>query len=186
MGEHTIDFDEKTHTYRIGSKKIPGVSEILKKVGLVKSYEGIDPYFAQRGVATHLANELWLNGKLDELSLDPQIVPFHKAFRKYVEKTGYKPRDVEKVYYHPELAYACRIDYYGDGLLIDAKCTKSHDRGADYQLCLQAAAIEANGAAVTQMQILELHEDGTYDPYEYTVDRDIAPAIMKLYRRKVG
>jgi hypothetical protein len=135
----TIEFREADHSYWAGKKRIPGVTDILKKVGLTKSYEGVDPFYAQRGVATHLANELWMNGKLDEGSLDPQIKPFHMAFRKYVDKTGYKPVDVERVFYHPDLGYACRIDYYGDGLLVDAKCTKSHDRGADYQLCLQAA-----------------------------------------------
>ena len=141
-----------------------------------------------RGVATHLANDLWLSGKLDEASLDQAVRPFHLAFRGHLDKTGYSPVLIEKILYSAKEGYACRIDYYGreDGLnvLKDAKCTKSHDRGADYQLCLQAYALAENGYPVDRMEILELHEDETAEAYEYPVDLEIAPAVMKLYRRK--
>lgn len=185
-----IRFDEKTHTYWDGKKKIPGVTDVLRKVGLTKSYEGVDPYFATRGIATHLCNELWLKGTLDESTIDAQVLPFHMAFRKHLDKTGYEPTLVEKILYSSFLGYAGRIDYYGkqDGKMVlkDAKCTKNHDRGSDYQLCLQAYALVECGYPVDKMEILELHEDGSYDAFEYPFDIEIAPAIMRLYRRRVA
>lgn len=185
-----VEFRESDHTYWIGKKRIPGLSDILRKVGLVKEYKGVDSFYAQRGIAVHLANDLWLAGKLDEASLDAVCRPFHEAFKDHLAKTGYSPHLTEKIVYSEKEGYACRIDYYGrqDGLnvLKDAKCTKSHDRGADYQLCLQAYALAENGFPVDRMEILELHEDGTSEPYEYPVDLEIASAVMKLYRRKTA
>lgn len=184
-----ITFRESDHTYWIGKKRVPGLSEILKKVGLVKDYKGVDPFYAMRGVATHLANELYLAGKLDESSLDQNVRPFHFAFTRHLSDSGFLPHLWEKIVYSEKEGFACRIDYWGrqDGLnvLKDAKCTKSHDRGADYQLCLQSFAMVENGFPVDKMEILELHEDGSAEPYEYPVDMEIAPAIMKLYRRKI-
>jgi hypothetical protein len=184
-----ITFREEDHSYWLGKKRIPGLSEILKKVGLVKDYKGVDPFYAQRGIATHLANSLHLDGKLDTASLDPQVRPFHFAFTRHLSDSGYSPQLWEKIVYSEKEGYACRIDYWGrqDGLnvLKDAKCTKSHDRGSDYQLCLQSFALAENGYPIDRMEILELHEDGSSDPYEYPVDMAIAPAILKLYRRKI-
>lgn len=165
------------------------MSEVLRKLGLVKDYKGVDPFYALRGKATHRANELWLAGTLDEYSLDPAVKPFHMAFRGHIDKTGYSPILVEKVLYSEKEGFACTLDYYGReaglNVLKDAKCTKSHDKGADYQLCLQAFALSENGYPVDRMEILELHEDETAEPYEYQVDLEIAPAVMKLYRRKI-
>lgn len=184
-----IEFREADHSYWLGKKRVPGLSEILKKVGLVKDYKGVDPFYALRGTATHLANKLWLAGELDEASLDAAVRPFHFAFRSHIAKSGYSPVLVEKVLYSEKEGFACTLDYYGReaglNVLKDAKCTKSHDKGADYQLCLQAFALAENGYQVDRMEILELHEDETAEPFEYPVDLTIAPAVLKLYRRKI-
>lgn len=188
MGD--IRFDPVEHRYWDGKKRIPGLSEILRKVGLTKDYTGVDEFYALRGTATHLANELWLKGKLDDSTLDEYVKPCHMAFRDYIKQTQYIPLLIESIFYNQALGYACRIDYYGNvgekNLLVDAKCSKSHDKGADFQLCMQAAALQANGYPVDQMQILELHDDGTHKPFDYPVDLGIADAIMRLYNRRIA
>lgn len=185
-----ITFDPIEHRYWDGKKRIPGLSEILRKVGLTKDWTGVDPFYANRGTATHLANELWLKGKLDDSTLDEYVKPCHMAFRDYIKQSQYIPLLVESILYNQTLGYACRIDYYGTigkvNLLVDAKCSKSHDKGADFQLCMQAAALWSNGYAVDQMQILELHDDGTFKSFGYPVDMKIAEAIMWLYQRRVA
>lgn len=185
----SLTFDEKLHRYFVDDNEVPGLTRVLTTVGLVKSYRGIDPYYANRGIAVHRANELWLKGDLDEGSLDPACAPFFAAFKAHTTETGFSPVLIEMPFYSEKEGYACRIDYYGreEGLnvLKDAKCTKDHDKGADYQLCLQAFAMVENGYPVDRMEILELHEDGTSEAFEYPVDLEIAPAVMKLYRRKV-
>lgn len=181
-------FKEKDHSYWVEDNRIPGLSEILQKVGLVKSFKGVDPFYADRGIAVHRANELWLKGDLDETSLDATCKPFFEAFKGHITATGFTPHLIEIPFYSEKEGYACRIDYYGRekglNVLKDAKCTKSHDRGADYQLCLQAFAMVENGYPIDRMEILELHEDGTAEAFNYKVDLEIAPAVLKLYRRK--
>lgn len=154
----------------------------------MKSFRGIDPFYALRGQAVHRANELWLKGELDEATLDPACQPFFEAFKRHITETGFSPVLIEMPFYSEKEGYACRIDYYGRekglNVLKDAKCTKAHDKGSDYQLCLQAFAMVENGYPIDRMEILELHEDGTAEAFEYEVDLEIAPAVMKLYRRK--
>src|ERR1041384_2280356 len=81
-----LRFDSEAHHYWIGKKRIPGVSEILQRVGLVKDYKGIDPYYRDRGIATHKAIELYLKGTLDIESLDPAVKPCFEAFMSYEMK----------------------------------------------------------------------------------------------------
>lgn len=185
-----LDFDEKTHSYSVENTPVPGLSHILQTVGLVKSYKGVDPYYANRGIAVHRANELWLNSDLDESTLDPACKPFFEAFKGHITEKGFQPKLVEMPLFSETEGFACRIDYYGrqDGynVLIDAKCTKAHDRGADYQLCGQAYALVENGYPVDRMEILELHEDGTVEVFEYPVDLTVWSAVMMLYRRKMS
>src|ERR1035437_68029 len=81
-----LRFEAEKHEYFIGKKKIPSVSSILQKVGLTKNYDGVDPYYRDRGVATHKAIELYLKGILDPTSLDIAIKPQFEAFLSYWDK----------------------------------------------------------------------------------------------------
>jgi hypothetical protein len=113
-----LKFIEKDHSYWIEEDRVPGLSEVLQKVGLVKSYRGIDPFYANRGIAVHRANELWLKGDLDEASLDPVCEPFFRAFKGHITETGFSPVLIEMPFYSEKEGYACRIDYLraGEGL----------------------------------------------------------------------
>lgn len=182
-----IRFEEKDHKYFLGDRELPSITKILSKLGLTKSYEGVSPYYAERGVAVHAAIALDLENNLDEDSLDPQIRPFLEAFRAFRGETGFKVEACEKIVYSENLGYAGRIDWLGTigdkTWLIDGKCTKKHDPAADYQLCGQAFALEP---LPDRMGILELHEDETFDLIEYPVENAMGVwlAVMGLWKRK--
>ena len=184
-----IVFDPEKHEYWLGNEEIPGVSKILQKLGLVKSYEGVDPFYAQRGSAVHKCIELDLAGTLDEESVAEELKPFLAAWRKFVKETGFKTLGCEQVVYSPTERFCTTYDHLGllnnQLTVIDTKCTKSHDKGADYQVCGQAYALMDNGQVVQGQGILELHDDGTYDYYAYEVDLTIWESVMKLYRRRI-
>lgn len=182
-----IRFVEETHQYFLGERELPSITKILGKLGLTKSYDGVDPFYAERGKAVHAAIALDLAGDLDEASVSDVIRPFLAAFRAFKAKEGFIAEQVERVVYDEELGYAGTIDWYGEmrgkRWLIDGKCTKKHDKGSDFQLCGQATAL---GDTPHHMAILELHETGLYDLCEYPVkgSREVWESTMTLWRRK--
>lgn len=183
-----LTFDEKAHEYYFDGRNVPGISKILKKLGLTKSYAGVNDYYRQRGVFAHEAIELDLQGDLDFDTLDPALKPFVTAWRAFVAKHGYKAILTERMLYSPTEDYACRLDHFGivDDLLtvFDVKCTNSSDPGADWQVCGQAFVVAENYVIPQRQAVLELHGDGTFEPIFSPVDLEIWPAVMKLFRRK--
>lgn len=184
-----LTFDEENHEYYWQLRNVPGISKILKKLKLTKDYEGVDPYYAQRGKVAHLAIEYDLAGELDFDSLDPALKPFVTAWRAFVAKHKYEPMLTERMFYSKTQDYAGRIDHYGavDGLLttFDVKCSKKHDPDADYQVCGQVYGLAENGFDSDQQGILELHDDGTFSWFPAVVDLNIWPSVMTLWRRKL-
>ncbi len=150
----------------MGKTRIPGVSEILKKVGLSKDYLGIDPFYAQRGIATHKAIELHLKGILDPCSLDPVVVPHFGAFLKF-----WGNRKEEIIY--------------------DWKCSKSHDRVAELQGQAYKILAVQNGLGTTYnidaivglpFIVVELRDDGTFMDFDYGKDYEQWSSVLDLYR----
>ena len=127
-----LTFDEEKHQYWLGKKRLPSVSEILRKVGLSKDFEGIDPFYADRGKATHLAIQYFLENRLDESSLDPVIVPYFEGFKKYYAEHPMGMTQCEVMgSYNGD--FAGRIDCVTEHEIIDWKCSKAHDKAAELQ-----------------------------------------------------
>lgn len=84
--------------------KVPEVSDILEGSGLFVSFDGIDPFYAERGSAVHKAIALDTIGNLDESSLDPAIEGFFLAYRAFCEDTGTAPQDDGILFEQPLLA----------------------------------------------------------------------------------
>lgn len=185
---YELTFDEEKHKYYVNGRSVPGISEILKAIGLTRNYEKVDPFYRERGTFAHKAIELDLEGDLDFDGLDLALKPFVSAWRAFVQKHGYKKILCEEKLWSSEENYACRIDHYGevDGrrTVFDVKCTKSHDPAADWQVCGQAFALADNYAEPEQQGILELHDDGTFEWFPSDVNLEIMPALMKLFHRK--
>jgi len=140
-----IQFDEATHTYTVDGKEIPGVTDILKTLGLSKDYTGIDPFYRDRGKAFHLAAEYYFKGTLDESTLDTVIVPYFDDFRKWLLlNPSIFMSGVEKVFYSKEFNFCGTVDLITPNSIIDYKCSKSHDPVAELQGALYKVLVEEN------------------------------------------
>lgn len=95
--------------------KVPEVSDILESSGLFGSFDGIDPFYAERGSAVHKAIALDMSDNLDESSLDPEIEGFFRAYRAFCEDTCTVPQDdgivFEQPLVAPDLAFGGVVDF---------------------------------------------------------------------------
>lgn len=67
-------------TYMLDGKRLPSVTEIINAIFPMPP---VDPWYLQRGTATHLACELADKGMLDWGSVDSEILPRVEAWMKF-------------------------------------------------------------------------------------------------------
>ena len=97
--------------------KLPRVSEILSAVGLGPDLSMVPPdVLAQaqkRGRAVHEAIEACAYGYLDEAMLDPIVLPYLAAYRRFVAESGHEAIGAEIEVVHPEWHYVGHVDRVG-------------------------------------------------------------------------
>jgi hypothetical protein len=176
----TVDlrFDPDKHQYWIGKKRIPGVSEIMQKVGLTKNYDGVDPFYRDRGIATHKAIELHLKGILDPKTLDPAVQPCFEAFLAYWGNRSEPILALEKPMADENEEFAGTPDLVTSEAVYDWKCSKSHDRAAELQG--QAYKLLVPDLVIPHI-VVELHSDGSFEPFNYGSNSDEWQSVMMLY-----
>lgn len=177
----SLTFDEASHTYYWNGKEVPGVSEILKKVGLSKDNYGSDTFYRDRGIAVHLAINFYLSGDLDTASLDPVIVPYFEGFLRYWDKHKEPIVSKEAMGYSEIYKYAGTWDLETEDRLVDWKCSKSHDKvaelqGEGYKLLV--------GPPFKDFRVVQFPGDGTFKIFEYGKGIDIWPSVMRIYSWK--
>lgn len=173
-----LRFDAEKHQYFLGKKRIPSVSEILQKVGLSKKYDGVDPFYRDRGIATHKAIELYLKGVLDPLSLDPAVVPCFDAFMKYITAHPLsKIRHLETPLVSENGSFAGTPDLITEDCIYDWKCSKSHDKVAE----LQGQAYKILSGRSIPFIVVELHDDGIFETFDYGTSTEQWESVMALY-----
>jgi hypothetical protein len=179
-----LTFDAEKHRYFWNGKRVPGVSEIIKTVGLGRNYESVDTFYRDRGVAVHRAIQLYLNGTLDEESLDPVIVPYFKQAKLWLDERNISESlrgcGAEMVWYSPELNVAGTVDLMWRGKIIyDWKCTKSVDAVTEIQGAFYKALAGAD-------EFIAIQLDGTDGPAKeipYEAGPELVDAVMTLYRK---
>ena len=177
-----LEFDAESHKYFIGKKRIPGVSEILQKCGLTKDWTGVDPFYAERGKAVHLAIQFYLEHRLDESSLDPIIVPYFEGFKKYYAE---HPMGITRceVRGHCGDEFAGTIDCITEHEIIDWKCSKSHDKVAELQG--EAYKLIEDDTGLT-FKVVQFPGNGSYEIFDYGRGTEHWSMVMGLYRWKTG
>lgn len=180
-----LRFEEDTHTYWRGKKRIPSVGEILKKLGLTKDWTGVDPFYAERGKAVHLAIQFFLEKRLDEKSLDPVISPFFEGFKKYYKEhpMGITQCEVMGAFYND---FAGRIDCISEHEIIDWKCSKSHDKVAELQGEAYKWIEAGENRKILPFKVVQFPGDGTYEIFDYGDKTSHWTSVMHLYRWKNG
>ena len=176
-----IRFDPDSHTYWLGSVRVPSVTQIL---GVITDFSMVDPevlaYKAQLGTAVHLATELYDAGTLDPASIDPVVEPYLDAWVRFLSETGFEVDAIEQRVFHPAHIYAGTLDRTGrlDGrtAVLDIKTSAALMPSVGPQLAAYQEALAA-GEQKTRPErrlAVQLKPDGTYRLKEYSDPADWA------------
>ena len=120
----------------------PSVTTILKAEGFIDT-RFYDDWSRDRGSMIHLATAYDDAGELDEENLDPVILPYLKAWRRFRKESGFVPEQIEP----PMMSTAYK--YAG-----------TPDRIGELPGRIKRAAVE-------------LHDDGTYKLIPFTDRQDV-------------
>lgn len=103
-------FDPATHSYFRGTRRVPGVTEILDALD-PGAYTNVPAFYRDRGTAVHLACEI-LNtgGEIAPDSLDAAIGGFVEAYRRFLREMRPDILESEVMVYDEEYDFAGRLD----------------------------------------------------------------------------
>ena len=185
-----LEFEEKTHTYRLDGVKIPSVSDITECLAAI-TYREVPPeimaYAAERGTIIHrAAEELDMKG---EVSVTGEYAPYVEAYANFL-------RDKEPIWDMIEepvnngTLYAGTPDRYGlmDGkhVIVDIKTAAqiSRVKKALYTAAqnLYRAALET-WLPVDELWLLQLSKDGAYKLIPLPKDDTLATACLVIYNQ---
>lgn len=173
-----LTLDEETHIYHLDGRRIIGVTEALS---ILDDRWKVDPFYLQRGRLIHLATEYYDNGELDENTLDDRIVPYFKAYLKFLDDTHFSPRHIEVKLYHPIYIFAGKIDRIG--LLNDDLDSVDLKSGTPAPVDkIQGSAYweleRANDIPVKKVFDLYLKDDSNYSMVEVEKPRVLLPVFL--------
>lgn len=161
----TFRFNPDTHEYFLADKPLLSVTRVLERAGLV-SYPSATDYHKERGTFVHRASEMVDRGTLDWAALDPVLIPYCEAYRKFVEEA--RPEIVlsETPMYHGTYLYAGTFDRVirlnGITSLIDLKTGSPHPATA-LQVAAYSELVRVNADIVCSKHfVLHLRDDATY------------------------
>jgi hypothetical protein len=104
-----MHFDEATHTYTIGGKPVPSVTQTLREAGLIDA-TWYSPEAAQRGTFVHQACALYDRDELDMDALDPVLSPYVEAWAKFRHQSQVQLAIIEQPYFSLEHGFAGTVD----------------------------------------------------------------------------
>jgi hypothetical protein len=151
-----VEFNEDGHVYTLDGARLPSVTGILQDEGFIDN-RFFDNYSRDRGTYVHLATHLDDSGDLDEATVDPFIMPYLEAWRRFKKESGFVVEQSEISLASRAYSYAGTIDRIG--------------------------RFPAGGIA---RAAVELHNDGTYKLYPFTDrnDKHIWLSAVAVHRWK--
>lgn len=180
-----LTFDEASHTYTWDGIKIPSVTTVLSPL---VDYSMVHPEVLERGrqlgSAVHRMTELYDLDDLDETSLQPVMLKYLDAWKKFREDTNFVPDTIEKRMYHPIHRYCGTSDrtgvIRGKKAVIDIKKMMSLGPVIGVQLAAYQAMHNLEQEGITHRYALGLRPDGTYRLEPYTDPSDFAVFLSLL------
>jgi len=148
-------FDPNSHTYTIGSRRVPHVTQVLDD--LLPGYHASD-WHLQRGRAVHACAALIATGQAFEH--DPRIAGQVEAVRRFLREVKPEIIAVEQHVYSTMYHYAGTLDLLAGiqrrEVVIDYKASLTPS--TIYQLAAYALTLDD----VNWGMGVEIHEDGSY------------------------
>lgn len=189
-----LSFDEATHTYTVGGRVVPSVTQILEVVdrGLWRVRPEVLEAARQLGTAVHKTTELYDTDDLDESSVAPQVAPYLAAWKKFRAETGFVPAAIELRLHHPVYGYCGTLDRTGvlrDRLaLIDIKSGSSWPSHGPQTAAYAEAFSAQEGERVEDRFACYLREDGSYRlvPHTEKADWSVFLACLTIHRFNKG
>jgi len=190
-----IYFEPDGHIYRVGGRRVPSVTEVLRQVD---DLEGIPREYLERaahfGRNVHLACHLYDQGVLDEESLDPALRPYLAGWRAFLEAAGCKVLESELPVYDPQLRVAGTLDKIvswkvsAEPVEIDIKSSSMVPRSVGPQTAMyrKAYLAERPGAKLSKKRYaVHLLGDGKYRLHKlphYDTDLNIFISCLNVQR----
>ena len=176
-------FRESDHSYMLHGVSLPSVTQIIADAGLYGNTSYFTDYSRDRGSFVHKAIEYHLSGELSEETLDPVIVPYLDAWKRFQSEANYISDLCEERLASNVYRFAGTIDHIGylDGhfSIIDVK-TGAPAPATGIQLAGYEILLSARGA---RRFALHLQDNGNYKLIEYKDrnDRNIFLAALALW-----
>jgi hypothetical protein len=156
-----VTFVEEDHSYWMDGRRVPSVTQILELAALTVDYSTIPAatlaHARERGSHVDLCCDLYDQDDLDWTTVHPECVPYVKAWAAFRERERFTPTLWQHRVYHERLEYAGTIDAYGDGVLVERKCTSKLSPSYAIQTALYAMAMD-----FPDRWIVQLKKDGSY------------------------
>lgn len=164
----------------------PRVTEILQAAGLI-DYSKVPPdkleFARTRGQAVHLACQLYDTGTLDTATLDPRIIPYLEAWKKYRAEAGGEIICIERPVFSRRFRYRGTLDRIirnKRGLLVvEIKTTYTLHKATSLQLAAYQAAWQEENPALHRHAVL-LHDSGKPEIEIYTNPGDFNVFLSAL------
>lgn len=163
-----VVFDEIEHRYSVGARELPSVTQILKATGLYEARYAKDEH-RQRGEAVHRACDLACEGRYREEGTHAVVIPYIRAFQKFLRDTGFKKMGGEVPMGSVALGYAGRPDAWGlvgDRMVLCDFKSGTTPSGVGLQLAAYALLMKEQDAQnrilVDSLRVVQLGDDERY------------------------
>lgn len=170
-----LQFDPVAHSFAWKGQDKPGVSRVLRDMGMATSWYKEDPIYRERGSAVHVAADLIDAGEFSEEGTHSLLLGYTRGYAKFLADTGFKAERSEVRVYSSAYQVAGIPDKWGyvpsrKRWLLDIKSGKSAPRGVELQLGLYRLILsdcvtdtgEALAEKFDDAKCVHLAGDGTY------------------------
>jgi len=110
-----LTFEASTHTYRLNGTVVPSVTQVIDDQ--LADWDGVPPDVLEAarvfGGHVHEACHLLVRDELDWASLDPALVPYVEAARRFLDESGLTVLNAELALASPKLKFAGTLDIRG-------------------------------------------------------------------------
>lgn len=183
-------FDPETHTYTIDGVRVPGVTAILKEMGLMPNCDFYTPGSAERGTDIHMAAQLLDMGSLDWSTVADEYMEYVIAYEKFKKDFQFIPEVIERPGFNtvscfggtPDRVGKVTINGKGKRVLIDLKSGNVEPWAA-----LQTAAYTTfYPNDYLERYAVQLKSDGNYRVHHFTntQDQQIFLGLVAAYHWK--